>query len=158
MTVGSIFLQVTPRALFDPIQEKLQTQKLQNMQVNPKFISNGIYGDNKIFKPQEVKGYSQAFRILGQQGLPGFYKGNMTQLILTAINSSLRNVVFANMARHPTNEYTQNAVTIAACSLIDMITSPLMAIQTRLVLQNRNPNFRSIDKLLRSIQITVGHH
>jgi hypothetical protein len=104
-----------------------------------------------MYQPQAIKGYGQAFQKLGQQGFLGFYKGNMTQLIMTLINSSARSAAIGFVARQPFNETTNNALTLLVCSIIDIVTTPLMAIQSRLILQNRNPNFRSTYVHLHSI-------
>jgi hypothetical protein len=40
--------------------------------------------------------------------------------------------------------YNNEFVAVATCTLADFITLPLMAAQSRLVLQNSSPHFRSI--------------
>jgi hypothetical protein len=66
MTIASAYPQMLPKLLINPIEDKLQIQCYRNLQVNPPLIRNGIYGDNKMYQPQTIKGYKQAFQQLGQ--------------------------------------------------------------------------------------------
>lgn len=143
MTVASAYLQMAVKQPVNPIDEKLAMQRERNLAINTRFISNGMYGDNKPYLPAAVKGYNQAFQQLAQQGLFGFYKGNLTYLVLTFVNSSVRAAAIGVLAKQPFDQLTSNAITILLCSATDILTTPLMTVQSRLILQNRTPNFRS---------------
>lgn len=55
-----------------------------------KLVKTGVLGDNKIYKPFEFKGYNDCLAQLGKEGVRGFYKGNLTGIILGLINARLR--------------------------------------------------------------------
>lgn len=55
-----------------------------------KFVRSGIFGDNKIYKPFQFKGYHDCLLQLGKEGLKGFYKGNLTGIILGLLNAKIR--------------------------------------------------------------------
>lgn len=55
-----------------------------------KLVKLGIYGDNKIYRPFQFKGYNDCLSQLGKQGFQGFYKGNLVGIILGVLNAKLR--------------------------------------------------------------------
>ena len=55
-----------------------------------KLVKTGIFGDNKIFKAQEIKGYNHCLEAMGREGLRGIYKGNFVGALLSLSNTKLR--------------------------------------------------------------------
>lgn len=154
MAVASAYLQMSQKAAANPIDEKLVAQRDRNLPVNRRFIENGLYGDNRPYQPATLKGYSQAFQQLAQQGLLGFYKGNLTHLVMTFLNSSARTAMVGLLVGQRFDDNVTNVLTILMCSLVDVVTTPLMAMQSRLILQNRTPNFRSNSLKRFSLQLS----
>jgi hypothetical protein len=57
-------------------------------------VKLGIYGDNKIYQPAKISTYHDCFTQLGKEGIRGFYKGNLTGLLLTVSNTKLRSWLY----------------------------------------------------------------
>lgn len=109
-------------------------------------ISNKL-GTNKPFRAPVYTSYKEAFQALGNQGLLGFYKGNMLGLLHTWFGTFTRLQALHNL-EYNNHHFYQNSsnfmkglyVTIV-CTTVDMMVHPLQLMQSRFVLQNRLPNF-----------------
>lgn len=82
---ASILLQVTSKPLGNIFEKKVELAGER-----AKLVKTGIYGDNKIFRAQEIKGYHHVLSVLGREGLRGLYKGNLIGAILSISNGKLR--------------------------------------------------------------------
>jgi len=65
-----------------------------------KHIKNGIFGDKKPYKAFEFKNYIDALKQMGKEGVRGFYKGNLTNIIYLGLNSKLRTELYARASQY----------------------------------------------------------
>ena len=117
-----------------------------------RLVKTGIYGDNKIFRAQEIKGYNHCLEVLGKEGIRGIYKGNFVGALLSLSNTKLRTESYNYTVGHIGEQIDwklnilSNFLPISAvisCTIADFLTLPLLLTQNRLVLQNSLPRFRS---------------
>jgi len=85
-TTASVLLQTTSKGLAGTgIDTKIKAQpSLQ------RHISNGLFGDNRIYEPPTLNGYKDTLNKLGREGIRGLYKGNFTGILLASSNAWLR--------------------------------------------------------------------
>lgn len=58
---ASISLQVSEKPISDTFTKKIESSASSN-----KLVRTGIFGDNKIYKPFQFKGYNDCFNQLGK--------------------------------------------------------------------------------------------
>ena len=93
--------------------------------------------------------YREAFRLLGQQGVLGFYKGNGVGLVYALTQGTLKSLSNGFVANY--SDWTERNKLIASLGLstmIDMTLQPLHVIQSRLILQDRRKNFLTYPTVL----------
>lgn len=87
LNTASIFLQVTAKGASSASLYQTKIKAQPNLE---RHILNGVFGDNKIYEPPKVAGYSDAFKRLGREGIKGFYKGNLTGVFLASGNAWIK--------------------------------------------------------------------
>ena len=88
-----MLLQIGEKPVTDALGAKLDLLKNSKGQIR-NFVKMGIFGDNKVFRAAEYRGYADCLRQLGKEGLKGLYKGALTGVILSVLNTNLRTVLY----------------------------------------------------------------
>lgn len=156
---ASILLQVTAKPLGESFDKKVEMAGNK-----AKLVKTGIYGDNRIFRAQRIKGYNDCLSSMGKEGIRGIYKGNFIGALLSMSNAKLRtesyNFVISKL--DVGIDWKINLLStflgysaILTCTLADLLTMPLLLAQNRLVLQNSLPRFRSTNLNLCSLQWVI---
>ncbi|CAD8047564.1 unnamed protein product [Paramecium sonneborni] len=98
---------------------------------------------NKIINYQgaSYQNYNAVFKGLGEQGILGFFKGLGTGIVYQITNSQLRYFLIQKYFNE--KKLIQNLYASLVGMVVDVITNPLMLIQSKMIYQNRLPNFRT---------------
>ncbi|CAK78974.1 unnamed protein product (macronuclear) [Paramecium tetraurelia] len=97
----------------------------------------------KIVKYQgpSYQNYNAVFKGLGEQGVLGFYKGLGTGILYQITNSQLRYFLIQKYFNE--KKLIQNLYASLIGMAVDVLTNPFMLIQSKMIHQNRLPNFRT---------------
>jgi hypothetical protein len=73
-----------------------------------------MFGDNRIYEVMSVKNYREGLSKLGKEGIRGFYKGNLTAILLASSNAWLRGKLYVQAGEQGLlkNEWMSNAFSI----------------------------------------------
>ncbi|CAD8045664.1 unnamed protein product [Paramecium sonneborni] len=103
---------------------------------------------HKIVNYQGIsyQNYNAVLKGLGEQGILGFFKGLGTGIVYQITNSQLRYFLIQKYFNE--KKLIQNLYASLVGMVVDVITNPLMLIQSKMIYQNRLPNFRTYRSFL----------
>jgi len=110
-------------------------------------IKSGVTGTNKPFRAPVYTSYKEVFQALANQGLLGFYKGNLIGLGHQWLTTFWRvgathNLEYGNYHFYQkSSPLVKSLFVMGTCTLIDIALNPFQLMQSRFILQNRLPNF-----------------
>lgn len=126
---------------------------------------------NNFIRPRQTYSaltYREAFKLLGQQGVLGFYKGNGIGLIYALTQGTLKSLSNGFVTRYgELTDRNKLVLSLGLSTIIDIALQPLHVVQSRLILQDRRKNFltyptaldafKSIYKQNRLFAGAIGH-
>lgn len=115
-------------------------------------VKSGMTSFNKPFRAPIHSSYKEAFQAMANQGILGYYKGNAIGLVHKSLILSLKTLFtlpfdYGNIQLFAENIFARSLILGLIYTGIDILLHPLELFQSRFILQNRLPNFRTYRSL-----------
>ena len=129
--------EITKLQLAKSLDLVVKEQKFNELQ-----LFSGMVGTNKPFRAPYYTNYRQAALALSAQGFQGFYKGNLTEIIRFSLGIVPKLYIFSMDSVQTSSKFSKFFIFFATDYFVDVVLQPLQNARTRLILQNRIPEFR----------------